>query len=165
MGTRGIGATGGSERPNTLALLQNARRDSFTVMGKKSRLKRERRSGDRTIEIDPELKAALEDQVRSFREKFGREPGPGDPLLFDPESDTPQPISSKEMDEISRRIAQAMGDAGVDPALIYATQKTDRFAPPSEAALDAMSPEDKAEWQAAIDEYETIAANASKNRQ
>jgi hypothetical protein len=141
------------------------RRDSFTVMGKKSTLKRERRNGDRTIEIGPELKAALEDQLRSFREKFGREPGPGDPLFFDPDSATPQPISSKQMDEISQQISQVMGDVGIDPAHIYATQKTGRIAPPSESVYDAMSAEEKAEWHAAIDEYETIAANASKHRQ
>jgi hypothetical protein len=134
-------------------------------MGKKSRLKRERQKGDRTIEIGPELKAALQDQLRGFREKFGREPGAGDPVFFDPDADTPQPISSKQMDEISQKINQVMGEVGIDPALIYATQKTGRIAPPSEWAYDAMSPEEKAEWHAAIDEYETIAANAGKRRQ
>jgi hypothetical protein len=152
-------------RPNIPVLLQNWQRDSFTGMGKKSRLKRERRKDELAAELGLELKIALEAQIQSFREKFGREPGPGDPLFFDSESDTPQPISSKEMDEISQRINQAMGAAGVDPALIYATQKTGRITPPSEPAYDAMSPEEKAEWHAAIDEYETVAVSASKRRQ
>ena len=134
-------------------------------MGKKSRLKRERRKDDLAAELGPELKLELEAQIRSFREKFGRDPGPDDPLLFDSESDTPQPISSKEMDDISQRINRALGEAGVDPALIYAAQRTGRIVPPSEPAYDAMSPEEKAEWHAAIDEYETIAATSSKQRQ
>jgi hypothetical protein len=134
-------------------------------MGKKSRLKRERQKGDRTIEIGPELKAALHNQLRGFREKFGREPGEDDPVFFDPDADTPQPISSKQMDEISQKINQVMGEVGIDPALIYATQKTGRIAPPSEWVYYAMSPEEKAEWHAAIDEYETIAANVGKRRQ
>ena len=69
------------------------------------------------------------------------------------------------MDEISQRINQVMGEAGIDPALMYATQKTGRIAPPSEWASGAMSPEERAEWHAAIEDYETIAANASKRRQ
>lgn len=117
------------------------------------------------IEMGPELKVALEDQLSSFRENFGREPGPGDPVFFDSDSDTRQPISSKQIDEISQKVNQVMGEVGIDPALIYATQKTGRIASPSEWAYDAMSPEEKAEWHAAIEEYEMIAANASKLRQ
>jgi hypothetical protein len=141
-------------------------RDSFTEMGKKSRLKRQRRQDDRaSLHDDPELKAALKDQIRSFREKFGRNPGPDDPLFFDPDSDTPQPLTSEDIDEISRKFARVMADVGVDPALIYAAQKTGRFTPPSEAAYDRWSPEEKAEWQAAIDEYHAIAMRSGKRPQ
>lgn len=85
-------------------------------------------------------------------------------MFFDSDSDTPQPISSEELDEISQRINQVMGEAGIDPALIYATQKTGRIAPPPESEYKAMSPEEKKEWQAALDEYETIAAGTSKRQ-
>lgn len=134
-------------------------------MGKKSRLKRERRQSGRTVEINEELKTALEQQLRNFREKFGRDPGPGDPVFFDPDSDTPQPMTSKQIEEIGQEINSAMGDAGIEPALIYAAQKTERFTPPSEEAYDAWSPEEKAEWQAAIDEYHAIAARSGRRPQ
>jgi hypothetical protein len=134
-------------------------------MRKKSREKRERREGYRIVQMTPDLKSALEEQKRQFREKFGRDPTSEDPVFFDPASDTPQPLSGEAMDEISRVISQAMGDAGIDPALIYATQKTGRIAPPSEQAYDAMSPEDKAEWHAALDEYDTLTDKANNRKQ
>ena len=34
----------------------------------------------------------LRQQRIKFRKKFGREPGPHDPVFFDPDQDTPQPI-------------------------------------------------------------------------
>jgi hypothetical protein len=39
--------------------------------------------------INAELHAALDDQLKLFKEKFGREPGPNDPVFFDPNADTP----------------------------------------------------------------------------
>jgi len=112
--------------------------------------------------MDPEVRAALANQIQSFREKFARDPGPNDSLLFDPDSDTPQPMTSEQMDELSRVLNEAMGAAGVDPALIYAAQKTGRITTPSESAYDAFSPADKAEWDAAIQEYEALEKHSSK---
>src|SRR3954449_3742234 len=110
--------------------------------------------------MSPELKSSLEQQIQSFRDKFGREPGPEDPLFFDPTADTPQPLSDKAMDKIAQDIYKAMGDAGIDPALIYATQKTGRLAPPSKDVYDAMSLNEQAEWDGAVEEYGTLAASA-----
>jgi hypothetical protein len=33
--------------------------------------------------------AAMREQLVRFRQKFGRDPGPDDPVFFDPEKDTP----------------------------------------------------------------------------
>lgn len=38
-----------------------------------------------------QLMEGLENQLEAFREKFGREPGPGDPLFFDPDATNPPP--------------------------------------------------------------------------
>ena len=43
------------------------------------------------IKMDPELARAMKNQLRAFKKKFGREPGPNDPVFFDPDADTPQP--------------------------------------------------------------------------
>ena len=47
------------------------------------------------IKMDPELTRAMKNQLRAFKKKFGREPGPNDPVFFDPDADTPQPIARR----------------------------------------------------------------------
>jgi hypothetical protein len=39
--------------------------------------------------MTPEVYAALKEQREAFRKKFGRDPGPGDPVIFDPLADKP----------------------------------------------------------------------------
>jgi len=39
-------------------------------------------------------RAILLEQARRFREKFGRDPGPFDPVFFDPSKDEPTPFST-----------------------------------------------------------------------
>jgi hypothetical protein len=51
-------------------------------MGKASRGKRAHETGK--VPMTAELHAALEDQLKLFKKRFGREPGPNDPLFFDP---------------------------------------------------------------------------------
>jgi hypothetical protein len=40
--------------------------------------------GYEVVKLTDEMKAALETQIEAFRKKFGREPGPKDPIFFDP---------------------------------------------------------------------------------
>jgi hypothetical protein len=42
--------------------------------------------------MTPWVHEALLEQRKAFVEKFGREPGPGDPVFFDPDKDVPTPI-------------------------------------------------------------------------
>ena len=116
-------------------------------MGKR-RIKKRSRTTKREVKADRETMKALEQQKELFREKFGREPGPGDPIFFDPDSDTPIPVDE---DLIKTDIVKAMASAGIDPALIYAFHRTGFII--SEENVHLMSPEDLAEWQAALDEY------------
>jgi len=39
--------------------------------------------------MTPRGEAILRDRLKQFREKFGRDPGPGDPVFFDPSKDEP----------------------------------------------------------------------------
>src|ERR1035438_10556635 len=71
--------------------------------------KRRKKLAHKTISLNDEATAALKEQQRSFREKFGADPGPEDPIFFDPNADTPQPISEAGLDEMMGRILSAAG--------------------------------------------------------
>ena len=105
--------------------------------------------GAKVIPLDPESVAALKTLEAEFEQKFGRKPGPGDPIFFDPDSDTPQAMN---VQKVTDELAFTMVRAGIDPALIYAFRKTGLIV--TEANEGKLLPEDLAEWHAAIDEYE-----------
>jgi hypothetical protein len=79
------------------------------------------------IPIDDTTAEAIAEQQRLFREKFGREPEPNDPLFFDPESAVPEFLSVESQEETWRALVQAAGGSGMDPALVYAMNKTGRI--------------------------------------
>lgn len=54
-----------------------------------------------TYMMTEDEREALEEQCEAFREKFGREPGPGDPVFFDPEADQPTAMSKEKIDRIA----------------------------------------------------------------
>lgn len=56
----------------------------------------------------------------AFRSRFGRDPGPQDPVFFDPEADEPLPMGQRHWDDRITRLAEAAESAGVDPAYIHA---------------------------------------------
>ena len=93
-----------------------------------------------------------------FKEKFGRDPGPDDPVFFDPDADTPQPI---DIDKYDAEVVRAMSVAGIEPAKIYAYKKTGLL--PSAENWKLLSPQDRAEWNQALDEYEAKIADSKKN--
>jgi hypothetical protein len=49
------------------------------------------------VPIPPWLSQDMEAQRKLFREKFGRDPGPHDPLFFDPDADEPRPMTREQM--------------------------------------------------------------------
>ncbi|MEV6780491.1 hypothetical protein [Streptomyces syringium] len=67
-----------------------------------------------------ELKEGLEGQLVAFREKFGREPGPDDPLFFDPDADEPTPLTKEYFDDMMLDMAERAVDMGIDPAFLHA---------------------------------------------
>ena len=113
--------------------------------------KRRKNLAHKTRSLNDEVTAALDEQKRRFREKFGRDAGPEDPIFFDPDADTPQPISKAGLDEMTGQILSAAGKAAVRPELIYAMKKTGRIATESNQHL--LTDEDLQEWQDAIEEY------------
>ena len=108
------------------------------------------------LPMHPLVRQAIEQQFDSFRLKFGREPGPADPVFFDPNADQPEPLSELKMEEGMVRAATA---AGVDPAVIFAYSKTGMLV--TEHNVDQWSAEDLEEWDAAIEEGRRAAATRS----
>jgi hypothetical protein len=71
------------------------------------------------VEASSEAKEALSAFLDRFRAQFGRDPGPGDPIVFDPTKDAPAPMPIEEVEEGVREI---LIDMGLHPALRHARQ-------------------------------------------
>jgi len=112
---------------------------------------RYKRIKKRTVRMTPEIVQGLKDQRAAFREKFGREPGPDDPVFFDPHADTPQPFSEATSIEVHGKIAAGMRAADIREEIVYAYEKTGLLVTTENAKH--MSRADIEEWNAAIDEY------------
>ena len=57
--------------------------------------------GNDLIEVDVDFKQTiLEKQRIDFIDKFGREPGPKDPVFFDPTSSTPKSLSKEKLEDL-----------------------------------------------------------------
>ncbi|UWE07444.1 hypothetical protein [Actinacidiphila bryophytorum] len=70
--------------------------------------------------VGREVQEGLEGQAAAFRDKFGREPGPGDPLFFDPDADEPTPLSREHFDNVMLDMAARAAELGMDPAFLLA---------------------------------------------
>ncbi|WP_159393790.1 hypothetical protein [Streptomyces sp. NRRL F-5755] len=66
------------------------------------------------------LHESLESQLEAFREKFGREPEPGEPLFFDPDADEPTQLTRDYFDDLLLDMAERAADMGIDPAFLHA---------------------------------------------
>ena len=61
--------------------------------------------------LDKESYEAIVRQRELFIEKFGREPGPKDPIFFDPDFDVPTPLSKAKL---KRGLIEAARKAGLN---------------------------------------------------
>jgi hypothetical protein len=96
----------------------------------------------KNVPLNEEAVGILEDQRRKFVEKFGREPGPNDPIFFD----------APPADQMLAEMVETMKAANIDPAKIYAFEKTNGLLV-TEQNQHLISDEDLTAWHAAIDEY------------
>lgn len=112
-------------------------------------------SARRRIKLAPEEAEMFEKVMRTenqvFREKFGREMGPDDPLFFDHDADTPQPMSKEG---IRQMLVDGAEDAGFPPRSIYAIRKTGLVM--DEHNRDRFSEEQRRAWDDAVAEYDTF---------
>jgi len=105
----------------------------------------------RSVELDQQTMDAINHQLEAFRMKFGREPGPDDPLFFDPDADEPRPLTEEQIDKIKSQITELAATAEIRPELIYAIRKTGRIVTESNQHLLGREAVD--EWNSAVEEY------------
>lgn len=96
------------------------------------------------------LEDIMEMQRSEFVAKFGREPRPGDPVLFDPDEDSPKPMPPNKL---TAGMVVSMIQAGIPNHLIYAYIRTDGLILTDET-LKKASAKDRADWKRAMAEYE-----------
>ena len=125
--------------------------------------KRRKKGESKAVPLNAEAQRAIQEHLRKFREKFGRDAGPEDPIFFDPDADTPQPISKAGLDEMTAEILSAAGKAGVRPELIYAMRKTGRIV--TELNQQLLNDDELQEWQDAIEEYLALVDKQQKRYQ
>ena len=97
----------------------------------------------KSIPMSSEVSETLDEQRQKFIDKYGREPGPNDPVFFD----------MPPLEHVEHEMVQAMNAAGLDPVYIYACEETGLLV--TEQNQHLLSDQDSAEWQAALDEYES----------
>jgi len=109
------------------------------------------RPGYKSIPLSPKLAEGIQKQFQRFTEKFGRPPGPEDPIFFDPSADEPRPVIDEVMDQ---HMLEAMHKAGVRPEMIYAYQKTGRIVTQENRKL--LTKAELKEWTDAVDEWHRL---------
>ena len=114
--------------------------------------KRGKTSQSRAVSMTPDVRDALLRQREAFKAKFGRDPGPNDPLFFDPDAAEPVPMSAVE---VEADVVEAMRKAGTPLQIIYAYKRTGGLLL-MESMRDHWPPDRVQEWDDAIDEYFAI---------
>ena len=95
----------------------------------------------KSIPLSPDTKELLDKAMEEFRRKHGRDPYP-DELIF---RDLGHP------EHIEAWFVDKMKEVGIDPALIYAYEKTGRIV--TEKNKDYLPDVDLREWREAVEEY------------
>jgi hypothetical protein len=111
----------------------------------------------RKIPVAPKLRNILDQQRVAFVQKFGREPGPGDPILFDPNADQPTPFSE---DQLNRSMTEGLLLMQVPHRFIYGFLKSGIFL--TEANHQHVDPSAREDWNQALDEYDSFVASCPK---
>jgi hypothetical protein len=106
----------------------------------------------REVEMTEELRDVTNALMESFELRHGRKPEPTD-KLFD---------GAPPLEHIEHFTVEAMKKTGIDPALIHAYEKTSLLLNEQNERL--VSESDVAEWEAAIDEYESKTGNKATHR-
>lgn len=77
-------------------------------------------SGNPETATGREIQAGFEAQVEAFRRKFGRDPGPEDPVFFDPDADDPTMLTEQYMTSMLGIVIARIEETGEDAAFVKA---------------------------------------------
>jgi len=88
-------------------------------------------------------RAFIQLRLDEFRKRFNREPGPADRVFF----------QAPSQEELIKQLLASMKKAQVDPAFIYAFNKTGLIVVSEN--MDFLTGDDLQMWQEAVDEYRT----------
>jgi hypothetical protein len=91
---------------------------------------------------------SMRQQLEAFRKKFGRDPGPEDPVFLDPHSDVPRPVG---LADFQAEVVEVMCKADIRPELIHAYIRTGLIVTRDNRKY--LSQEDRRAWDRAILEY------------
>src|SRR5438093_1070138 len=105
-----------------------------------------RRGTRQVVRLSPRGMRIVHDLRARFAQKFGRPPGPGDPLSFDVEADNSGSIDQERFEAL---VSAAMETAGVDPRVIHAFRRTGLLV--TEHNVRDCSPAELERWQAALE--------------
>ncbi len=121
------------------------------------KLKKRKYGLDQCNDMPPEVKQTLKDLFHRFRRRFGRDPGPNDPIFFDPQSNQPAPLGREALNGTWERMADAMVQYGeITPEVGYAMKKTGFLV--TERTKDLLCSADLCEWNDALEEYRNFGA-------
>ena len=109
------------------------------------------RPGYRRVPLNKEMIEMLDEQRERFKTKFGRYPGPQDPIIWDEDADEPRPLSENQIAQI---LTAALQQAGAPAEIIYAVEKTGRLV--TEMNLHLLSKAEYQEWCDAIEEFRRL---------
>jgi hypothetical protein len=105
----------------------------------------------RRVRMSKEMRQMMEEQKQRFRAKFGRDPRPEDPVIWDDNAAEPTPAS---VEDIHQTILSALIAAGSPPEFVYAFDKTGRLV--TESNMHLLTPEEYQEWVDAVEEFRRL---------
>jgi len=120
-------------------------------LGKKRKKKGQSKQTKKPVQpipLTPDTAEGLKEQFRKFKEKFGRPPGPDDPIFFDPAAAEPRPMIDEVIDQ---HMLEAMHKAKTHPAIIHAYQATGRLV--TKESRKNLTKAQLREWTDAIDKW------------
>ena len=103
------------------------------------------------VRMSPEMIQLLDQQREAFIKRFGREPRPEDPILYDEDCDEPTPLSEEKINEL---MLNALRQANSRPELVYAFEKTGRLVTESNQHL--LTKAELKKWKDAVNEYRRL---------
>jgi hypothetical protein len=109
------------------------------------------RTGYRRVPLNKEMITILDEQRERFKAKFGRDPRPEDPIIWDENAAEPTPVSEQD---IHQTILSALVAAGSPPEFVYAFHKTGRLV--TESNMHLLASEEYQEWVDAVEEYRRL---------